>query len=140
MLYSQPLVAQELCACGARAAPNFLMNCGTYHRQYLIPDVGHVVHRGDVIGGFGQNLLFGVAVRFELTTRDDIVTVKDLRHGEYSPLIGIRLGQRVGAGYMLGLQNREVNDTGETLRALRRYHVCKTGFVAGLSDVVSREI
>ncbi len=61
------------------------MNCGTYHRQYLVRNVSHVVHRGDVIGSLSQNLLLGVAMRFELTPWNEIVTVKDFRHSEYPP-------------------------------------------------------
>jgi hypothetical protein len=63
------------------------MNYGTHHRQYLVRNVSHVVRRGDVIDSRGQNLLLGVPMRFELTPRNEIATVKDFRHGEYPPLI-----------------------------------------------------
>jgi len=75
---SLSLTAQKLCVCRPRSAPNFLVNCDTHHRQYLVRNVSHVVHHGDVIRSRGHNLLLGVAMRFELTPRNKIVTVRTL--------------------------------------------------------------
>ncbi len=36
-----------------------------------------------MIGSLGQNLLLGLAMRFELTPRNEIVTVKDFGHSDY---------------------------------------------------------
>ena len=57
-------------------------------------------------------------MRFELTPRDEIVTVKDFRHDEY-PLISKQLGWRVGVWDMLRLQNRQVNGTWEANQPLK---------------------
>jgi hypothetical protein len=53
------------------------MNRGANHRQYLIRNVGHVMHGGDMIRDFGQNLLFGIAARFELASGNQIIAIKD---------------------------------------------------------------
>jgi hypothetical protein len=109
--HAQALAAQRLGAGRPRPGPNMLMNCGTHHRQYLVRNVSHFVRRGDVIGRRCQNLLLGVAMRFELTPRNEIITVKDFRHSEY-PLDKqtIRIAGWVFRE-MLELENGQVNGT-----------------------------
>ena len=80
--HAQPLAAEWLCTCRPRAGANFLMNCATHHRQYFVRNLRQVMHRRDVIDSSGQNLLFVVAMCFELTSRNDVATVKDFRHSE----------------------------------------------------------
>ena len=73
---------ERLSACSARTDANFFMNRGTYHRQYLIRNINHAMHGRDVIRYFGQNLIFGVAARFELAPGNQIIAIKDFRHCE----------------------------------------------------------
>ncbi len=70
---------------------NFFVNRGTHHCQDLVRNVRHVMRDRDVIGGLGQNLLFGIAVRLKCTPGNKIITVKDFRHVQYPPLVRARI-------------------------------------------------
>lgn len=73
------------------------MNCGTHHRYYLLRNNSHAVRRRNVISSIGQNLFFGLAMRFEIAPRNEIVTVKDFCHSVYPPR-----SKGLGSGWALG--------------------------------------
>src|SRR5260370_32812851 len=70
----------RLCASGARADSNLLMNRLAHHLQYPIRNFSHAVGCRDVIRDFGHDLLFGVAAGLELAPGNEVVTVKDFCH------------------------------------------------------------
>lgn len=86
----------KLSACSARTDANFFVNRGTHHCQDLIGNIGHVMDRGDVISDLGQDFLFRFAARLELAPGNQIIAIKDLRHGKY-PQILEDFEQRAGA-------------------------------------------
>src|SRR5258708_4498196 len=71
---------ERLCACGARADSNLLMNRLAHHLQYPIRNFSHAVGCRDVIRDFGHDLLFGVAAGLELAPGNEVVAVKDFCH------------------------------------------------------------
>lgn len=65
-----------------RTKAHFLVNRFANHRQDFVRNFKHIVRRRDVVCEIGDHFLVTNAARFELTSRDEIVAMKDLGHVE----------------------------------------------------------